>query len=319
MDLIYISIFVAGLWFLIEGADIIVNHATKVAREMGVSKFMIGLTLVAFSTTLPELTVSLLSAMSGVPAIATGTIIGSIIVNIGLILGLAAVIHPLTTDHETLKLSYFMIIFVLMLSLVLFDGILWYEGLILVIAFLVYIYSYFLEVRKQRRLSVLVGPSKMKLIPQHPKNNIIKHIVYCLVGGVIVVMGAQMLITSTINIASWLHVSELMISLIVISIGTSLPELAVAITGAVKKVKGISIGDIIGANIYNVFVLGLTSLFATIPITTNLLMINIPIMIIISFTLVFFIKRDWKISRDEGIILLAIYLLFVVLQFLVIS
>ena len=151
MDLIYISIFIAGVWFLIKGADIIINHATRVARELGVSKFMIGLTLVAFSTTLPEMTVSVLSALSGVPSIATGTVVGSIIVNIGLILGLAAIIRPLTTDEEILKLNYFMILFVLMASLVLFDGVVWYEGLILIAAFLVYIYSYFLEVRKQMR------------------------------------------------------------------------------------------------------------------------------------------------------------------------
>ena len=308
--------FVAGLWFLIKGADIIINHATKVAREMGVSKFMIGLTLVAFSTTLPELTVSVLSAFSGVPSIATGTIIGSIIVNIGLILGLASIIHPLTTDHETLKLSYFMIIFVLMLSLVLFDGIVWYEGIILVAAFLVYIYSYFLEVRKQRRLQVIVGPHKKKMIPANPRNNTIKHILFCIVGGVIVVMGAQMLINSTVSIAQWLQVPELMISLLIISVGTSLPELAVAITGAVKHVKGISIGDIIGANIYNVFVLGLTSLAATVPVTINLVMTNIPLMIILSFALMISIKRDWKISRDEGAVLLGIYIIFVLLQFI---
>ena len=149
MDLIYISIFIAGTWFLIKGADIIINHATKVAREMGVSKFMIGLTLVAFSTTLPEMTVSVLSAFSGVASIATGTVVGSIIVNIGLILGLAAIIRPLTTDEETLKLNYFMILFVLMLSLVLFEGIMWYEGVILIAAF--FLGNWFLsEVKKAK-------------------------------------------------------------------------------------------------------------------------------------------------------------------------
>ena len=107
-----------------------------------------------------------------------------------------------------------------------------------------------------------------------------------------------------------------MISLLIISVGTSLPELAVAITGAVKHVKGISIGDIIGANIYNVFVLGLTSLAATVPVTINLVMTNIPLMIILSFALMISIKRDWKISRDEGAVLLGIYIIFVLLQFI---
>lgn len=316
MDLIYIPIFIAGIWFLIKGADIIVKHATKVARELGISKFMIGLTLVAFSTTLPELSVSVISAFSGVASIATGTIVGSIIVNIGLILGLAAIIRPLTTDEETLKLNYFMILFVLMLSLVLFDGIMWYEGLILLIAFSVYIYSYFFEVKKQRRLQVLVGPTRKKLMPNEPQNNIIKHALYCLFGGVIVVMGAQLLINSTTNIASWLNVSELLISLLVISIGTSLPELAVAITSAIRRVKGISIGNIIGANIYNVFVLGLASLAAPIPVTQNLVFFNIPLMIILSFSLLFFIRSKWKITKNEGFILLSIYLIFIFLQFI---
>ncbi len=316
MDFIYITAFIAGTWFLIKGADIVVNHATRVARELGVSKFMIGLTLVAFSTTLPELSVSLLSAFSGVASIATGTIIGSIIVNTGLILGLAAIIKPLTTEEETLRMSYFMIIFVLMLSLVLFDGIMWYEGVILVIAFFIYMYSYFLEVRKQRRLQLLVGPSRKKIIPKEQHNNLIKHILYCLLGGIIVVMGAEMLIDSTINIARWLNISELLISLLVISIGTSLPELAVALTGAIKKVKGISIGDIMGANIFNVFVIGLSSIASPIPVTQKIVFFNIPLMIVLSFSLMVFIKTKWRITRNEGIVLLGLYALFVIFQFL---
>jgi cation:H+ antiporter len=316
MDFIFICIFVAGFWFLIKGADIIIDHATKVARELGISKFMIGLTLVAFSTTLPELSVSVISALSGVASIATGTIIGSIIVNIGLILGLAAIIRPLTTDEETLKLNYFMILFILMLSLVLFDGIVWYEGLILIIAFFVYIYSYFIEVKRQRSLQTLVGPSRKKMIPQNPHNDIVKHVLFCLLGGIIIVMGAEMLINSTVNIARWLNISELLISLLAISIGTSLPELAVALTGAIRKVKGISIGDIIGANIYNVFVLGLASLVSAVPVTQNLILFNIPLMIFISFCLMIFIKNGWKITKNEGFALLSIYLIFVFMQFI---
>ena len=317
MDIIYISIFIAGIWFLIKGADIIVNHATKLARELGISKFMIGLTLVAFSTTLPELSVSVISALSGVASIATGTTIGSIIVNTGLILGLAAIIKPLTTDEETLKLSYFMMLFILMTSLVLFDGVMWYEGAILLIAFLVYMYSYFFEVRKQRRLQTIVGSSRKKLLPKDiEKNNTTKHIIMCVLGGVIIVMGAEMLINSTINIARWLGVSELLISLLLVSIGTSLPELAVVMTGIMKRARGIAIGDVIGANIFNVFVLGVASLVTTIPVTDNLVMFNIPLMILLSFVLMLSIKTKWKITRIEGIALLALYVIFVVLQFM---
>ncbi len=317
MDLLYVSMFIAGTWFLIKGADMIVNHATKVARELGVSKFMIGLTLVAFSTTLPELSVSLISAMSGVPAIATGTVVGSIIVNMSLIIGIAAVIRPLITDEETLKLSYFMLLFILMLSLVLFDGIVWYEGVILLTAFVVYIYSYFLEVRKQRRLQVIVGPSRKKLIPKEKGNaETMKHTAYCILGGIIVVMGANMLISSTMKIAEWLHISEMIISLLLISVGTSLPEFAVAITGAVKRVRGISIGDIIGANIYNVFVISISSLAATVPVTQNLILFNIPLMIIMSFAFMISIKTGWRINKREGMVLLGLYVLFVLLQFL---
>jgi cation:H+ antiporter len=316
MDFIYISIFVAGIWFLIKGADVIVAHASKLAHELGISKFMIGLTLVAFSTTLPELSVSVISALSGVASIATGTTVGSIIVNTGLILGLAAIIRPMTTDEESLKLSYFMMLFVLMTSLVLFDGVMWYEGAILLIAFLVYMYSYFLEVRKQRRLQTIVGPSRKRLIPKdNAAHNTSRHILMCIVGGVVIVMGAEMLITSTVNIAKWIGVSELLISLLVISLGTSLPELAVVMTGIMKRVKGISIGDIIGANIYNVFVLGVASLAAKIPVTQNLVLFNIPIMILLSFVLMISIKTKWKITRIEGLALLILYAAFVILQF----
>jgi cation:H+ antiporter len=314
IDFTLISMFVAGFWFLTKGADMIVRHATRVAREMGISKFMIGLTLVAFSTTLPEMTVSIMSAVSGAATIATGTIVGSMIVNIGLILGLAAIIRPLTTDDEAVKLNYFMIIFVLMFSVVLFDGILWYEGLILITAFMVYLYSYFLEVRRHTRLQTLVGTKKIvpNVVDRKEKT---MNIMFSLLGGVIVVMGAQMLVSSTMSIAEMLHVSELVISVLAISVGTSLPELAVAITGALRHVRGISIGNIVGANIYNVFTLGLVSLISTVPVTSRFLVFNIPLMIILSFMLLLFMKTQWKVTKIEGVALFSVYLIFVALQF----
>ncbi len=318
MILAYVLLFIAGLILLIKGADIVVKYASQTARLLGVSNFMIGLTLVAFSTTLPELSVSIMSVFSGAVGIAVGTTLGSIIANSALILALAAVLVPLATNRDVLRLNYILLIYLLILSLLLIDGLVWYEGLVLIIMFAVYMRNI---IKKGRRVET--DTKKKKIKTQHDKGRIAKYIVFTIFGGGLVVAGARLLIESTINISTIWGVPEILIAIIAVAVGTSLPELAVVMTAAFKRIVGISIGDILGANMFNVMVLGTASLVSTIPVTAKILTIVIPIMLLVNVLLLlfmskkwWFVSKKWQLSRVEGIILLVIYAIFVALQFI---
>lgn len=312
----YFLFFAVGVALLIKGADIVVKYASKTARLLGVSNFMIGLTLVAFSTTLPELSVSIMSAFSGVVDIATGTVLGSIIANPALILALAAVFVPLATNRNIKRLNYILIVYLLIFSLLLIDGLVWYEGLALIILFAFYMGN---MIKRGRGMGSETKKKKTKT--QYNQGRIAKYIVFTIFGGGLVVAGAKLLIDSTISISTIWGVPEILIAIIAVAIGTSLPELAVVITAAFKKMVGISIGDILGANMFNVMVLGATSLVSPIPVTTKILTIVIPIMLLVNVLLLlfmstkWFVSKKWQLSRAEGAILLVIYAIFIWLQF----
>lgn len=312
----YFFLFAVGLVLLIKGADIVVKYASKTARLLGVSNFMIGLTLVAFSTTLPELSVSLMSAFSGVVDIATGTALGSIIANPALILGLAALFVPLATDRSILRLNYVLIIYLLVLSLLLIDGLVWYEGVILLILFAAYMGRL---IKRGKKMKSGIEKKMPKL--DYSRGRILKYVVFTVIGGGIVVAGARLLVDSTISISTAWGVPEMLIAIIAVAIGTSLPELAVVMTAAFKKMVGISIGDILGANMFNVMVLGVTSLAITIPVTTRVLTLVIPMVLLVNALLLIFMgtkwfgSKKWQLSRAEGAILLTVYIIFICLQF----
>lgn len=318
MILAYVLLFIAGLALLIKGADIVVKYATQTARLLNVSNFMIGLTLVAFSTTLPELSVSIMSAFSGVVDIAIGTTLGSIIANSALILALAVVFVPLATNRDVLRLNYILLIYLLILSLLLIDGLVWYEGLALIILFAAYMGN---MIKRGKGTESETKKKKTK-IQYNNQGRIAKYIVFTIFGGGLVVVGARLLIESTINISTIWGVPEILIAIIAVAIGTSLPELAVVMTAAFKRMVGISIGDILGANMFNVMVLGATSLVSTVSVTAKILTIVIPIMLLVNVLLLLFMSakwlmsKKWQLSRAEGVILLVIYAIFVALQFI---
>lgn len=313
----YLLLFAVGMALLIKGADIVVKYASKAARLLGVSNFMIGVTLVAFSTTLPELTVSLMSAFSGVVDIATGTTLGSIIANPALILALAAIFVPLATDKEIIRLNYTLLVYLLILSLLLIDGLVWYEGLILIVLFAFYMGNTIMRGGRKE-----TETDKKKTKPHYIRGKIGKYVLFTIFGGGIVVAGAKLLIDSTVNLSIILGVPEIIIAIIAVAIGTSLPELAVAMTAAFKKIVGISIGDILGANMFNILVLALASLVSTVPVTTKTLTVVIPTALLVNALLLVFMctkwfgSPKWQLSRIEGAILIVIYAIFVWLQFL---
>lgn len=311
----FILLFLAGLALLIKGADLVSDHGSKLAKSWGVSELVIGITLVAVATSLPELAVSVISAITESASIATGTIIGSNISNIGLIIGISALIFPLATKREFLRQEYAMIAFCVIGALFLLDGMFWYEGAILIAMLLVYMY---LLIRQKKPKTPNIIEEFMAFFRERMlrrKRRPWAHLLVAIAGGVVVVIGAEVLIFSTLRISEMIGISELVISLIAIAIGTSLPELAVSFTAAFKGMRGISIGNIIGSNIFNISILGIASVFSVVPVTQTIVQISLPIMIILSLLLLVFMKTKWEISRKEGVVLLLVYAAFIYLLF----
>ncbi len=306
---INILIFVVSLGILIKGADMITNYASRLAKIWGVSELVIGITIVAISTSLPELAVSLISVIGSIGGIAVGTIIGSNIANIGLIVGISALASPLLVTRKFIREGIVMLFFCIVTAALLLDGMFWYEGTILILMLFGYLYYLVksLDPMHRRRMT--------KAQEEKRHRDVIKCLLFCAAGAVFIAIGAEVLVYSTTNIATWLGISEVVIALIAIAIGTSLPEFATSVVAALKKMRGISVGNIIGSNIFNVSILGLVSLFGPVPTSAPMNAINIPIMLSLGLLLILFMRKGMKIDRTEAVVLFGIYLVFLVLQF----
>lgn len=307
MMIAYILMFAVGLALLIKGSEYVTLYASRLAKLLGVSETVIGLTVVSLSTSLPELSVSLLSIFFGSSEIPTGTIVGSNIANVCLILGLSAVFSVIKTNKELFRKSLYTLFFTILVSLFLIGKMGFYEGGLIVILFCCYI---FMVVRNKG------NPGGGIDGVTEEDGGKYRNLALSLLGGLIVVVGAEMLIESTINMAHVMGISELFISFIAIAIGTSLPELAVSFTAAVKKMEGISIGNILGSNVFNIFILSLVAVFAGIPSNVAIIFKGLPVLVLSALLLTLFIRRKWEITTAEGTLLLALYTVFILLQFI---
>jgi cation:H+ antiporter len=308
MDFIIETIlFTVGLAVLLKGASIFTDSASRIAKSLGVSDIAIGLTLVAFTTSLPELAVSVLSAFRGVQGIALGNVIGSNIANVGLVLGLAALMTPAIAIHRSeLKQGYIMIAVTLISVLFLVDGLSPVKGIILLAGLLGYIY--YLSREKDLKENV-IG----KIME---RGNLSKGMILCAAGAAGVLLGAEILIGSSIRIAESFGISEAVIGLTLVAVGTSLPELATSITAAVKKLEGIALGNIIGSNIFNLMmVMGASALAGTITADLSMLSQSVPVMILLSVILVILMKTENRLGRIEGVALLSLYAFFIYMKF----
>lgn len=296
---IYIPAFIIGFILLLKGADLVTEHASRVAKSLGISQLVIGITLVAMATSLPELAVSLISAFTNA-GIATGTVIGSNISNILFILGISVLLYPMATGKEFLKQEYAVLLFSVVLAILLLGNMQWYHGLILIAMFIVYMRH------------VLKGPSRD--VKPVPGERVSRDVAISVIGAILVVIGAKLLVDSTVAVAGWLGISEMVIALTVIAIGTSLPELATSVAAALKKMRGIAVGNIIGSNIFNITILGITALIRTVPTTAEVIAINIPMMLFATILLMLVIKFHKRLSRPVGACFLALFILFILLQ-----
>ncbi|OOZ36791.1 calcium/sodium antiporter [Solemya velesiana gill symbiont] len=308
--LLDIAAIVAGFALLVWGADRFVTGAAAIARNLGVSPILIGLTIVGFGTSAPEILVSSMASLQGTPGLAIGNAIGSNIANIALILGVTALIAPLTVRSETLRREYPILLIVTFLTLALMlDGELSvFDGVALLASLVALLYA---VVRIGLR-SRAQDPLEVEFEAEIPEAMSMGRAIFLFILGLaLLLISSRMLVWGAVNIATALGVSELVIGLTIVALGTSLPELAASIASALKGEHDIAIGNVLGSNMYNLLaVLAMPGLIAPGVFSPEVLTRDMPL--VIGLTLMLFVmgygfKGVGRINRVEGLILALIF------------
>jgi len=308
-----ILLFIAGLAFLIIGAEFLVKGASRLAGVFGISPLVIGLTVVAFGTSSPELAVSIKAAMSDQAAIAVGNVIGSNIFNTLFILGLSALIVPLVVSQQLIRfdmpLMIALSVIVLLFSL---DGkFSRIEGTTLATGLLIYIW--FLISQSPRESSNIKEEYSGEFRVKTQVDSWIRNLILILVGLALLVLGSRWLVDSAVSFARYLGISELVIGLTIIAAGTSLPEVVTSAVAAFRGKRDIAVGNVVGSNIFNIMaVLGITSIVAPtgIEVSNAVISFDIPVMIAVAFACLPIFFTGGVISRQEGALLLGYYIAY---------
>jgi len=310
MNLLFIVI---GFVLLILGGNWLLKAAVGFSIRLNIPKIVIGMTVVSFATSLPELIVSVKSALDGYADLALGNVIGSNIANLGLVLGITILVSTISVQKGFYKIDWpiMMIASILLYFFIAFDGELQrYEGIILfsfLIIFLVFLLKF----------------QKTAVVDELPEDDIelplYKGVLLLILGGVALWGGSELLINGAVGIAHKFNVSERIIGITIVSVGTSIPELAASLIAVLKKEKAISLGNLIGSNVFNILaVLGITSMITPIKVTDYGLLTN-DIFWMLGISLLIlplnFVPVSMKLSWKEGLILIALYLLFMVSMF----
>ncbi len=307
---------IVGLALLVVGGDFLVRASVGLSFRLKISKLVIGMTVVSFATSAPELLVSLQAALDGISDIALGNVIGSNIANIGLVLGITAIISPLAVDRDFYKLNWPMM---MLASFVLYyflknDGVLTaLEGLILFIGLVLFLVILIRSSRKSTKANLEEVDDALATVSDF------KIFMWLLIGAAGLYFGSLWLVEGAKQLATAVGISDYAISVTVIAIGTSVPELAASVIAALKKEKAISLGNLIGSNIFNIAsVLGLTAMVKPIvvnPDTPQILSTNIFWMIGFAAILIplMLIPKRFEIGRLKGMVLFGAYIFFIYL------
>ena len=314
--IINILLLVLGFILLIKGADIFVDGASSTAQNFKVSKMLIGLTIIAFGTSAPELAVSLKALSSGSTDMVLGNVIGSCILNIFLILGIASVIHPIKIKENTVKKELPLCLLISTLLVVLFldvtlanytiNQITRSDAFVILLFFLVFLY-YLFSLSKQKKEKNDV-----------PKFKLGKSLLFVVIGLAGIIIGSDLVVNNAINIASAIGVSQRIISLTIIAFGTSLPELVTTIVSSKKGEQELLLGNIIGSNIFNIcIVLGIpVAIFGTLT-PDSFQFIDMVMLITSSLLLYLFSKTHKTITRFEGIMMLILFTIYYIMVFVI--
>ena len=312
--LMHVIIFLIGLTTLHFGSKWLVKGSSRLASTLHVRPIIIGVTIVAFGSSAPEGAVSMMASFKGNSDIALGNILGSVIANIGLVLGLSATISPLRVQLSIIKkelplMIVAIIVFYLMaldLRISRLEGGVLLTGIILFLAYVIY------QAFRDRQNSLLAEKKYGRFLrcERGVKSRLLLLI---LIGLISVIGGAHLLIKSAIFIAEEFGISQLIIAITLVAIGTSLPELAISIVAAYHKEADISVGNVIGSNIFNIFfIIGAAAMINPLSIEKGTRLFEFPVSLVFGFLLFLIMKTRLEISRIEGTFLLTLYVLFLI-------
>ena len=308
-----ILLILVGFVLLIKGADILVDGSSAIAKKLRISEIVIGLTIVSIGTSMPELFVSTSSALQGSSDISIGNVIGSNICNLLLILGLSSIIHPVKFQKQTKLIENPMLIILTIIFLIMCNinqDISRIEGIILLIIFVAFlIYTVIMGKKSQDEEIIKISLEDSKKI------SILKNVCFIILGIIGLKIGGDLVVDNAKLIAQALNISEKIIGLTIVAIGTSLPELVTSVTAAIKGDSDIAIGNIVGSNIFNLlFIIGLSAVIT--PITYNI-SYNFDIIILfiaMILMLIFpFIKPKDEMSRGNGFIYTMLYIIYLLI------
>ena len=307
---------IIGFGLLVWGAERFVHGAAAIAKNFGVSPLIIGLTVVGIGTSAPEILISVIAAYQGNPALAVGNALGSNITNIALVLGITAIVMPMTVKSETLRREYPIMFGIMLLSLLL----VWdqhlgqIDGVILISGLFVMLFWMIRQGRKEK-----TDPMEAEFEQEIPEIPTQKAILWFVIGLVLLIISSRGLVWGSVNIAQAAGISDLVIGLTIVAIGTSLPELAASITSVLKKEHDIAIGNIIGSNMFNLLVVfGIPGLISPHILDPAIIQRDFPFMIglsVVLFLMAYGFKGEGRINRFEGSLLLGGYTAYMVVLY----
>ena len=308
--LLNVFLLIVGFLILIKGADYFVDGASSFASNLKVPKMVIALTIVAFGTSAPEFAVSFKSMLSNSGELVLGNVVGSNIINILLILGVSSIVRPLAVKSNTVKKELPILLIITTLLTVVFcdssfnnkmiNTITRADGFVILLFFLIFVYYLFSVIRNRNDND-----------DEKPKFGLVKSILVSIIGITAVVLGSNFVVDSATYIAQYFGISERIIGLSIVALGTSLPELVTSVVAAKKNEIDLAVGNIIGSNIFNIgIVLGLPIIIFGDIVPLGFSMLDIITMILSVVVLFWFSFNDGKISRKEGIIMIVLFLLY---------
>ena len=315
MDAILIAKLLGGLVVLTSGAETLVRGASHLAAAWGLSPLIIGLTVVAYGTSAPELAVSLHASLAGNPAIAVANVVGANIFNVLCVLGICALMAPLVISRQLVRIDVpIMIGASLMLWGLAFDGELsWIDGIVLLITIVIYtVWS----IKMSRKESVEVPEDvlqEFEAARAHRGGHVVKHLVLMIVGLAMLLLGAHWLVDGAVAVARSLGVSDVIVGLTVVAVGTSLPELTTSIVAIIRGQQDIAVGHIIGSNIFNILgIVGVSAVAAPdgLIVAPSMIDMDIPIMVVVALACLPIFFTGLKIVRWEGLIFLLAYVAY---------
>ncbi|PIR39465.1 MAG: sodium:calcium antiporter [Alphaproteobacteria bacterium CG11_big_fil_rev_8_21_14_0_20_39_49] len=315
MDYILI---ISGLVLLFAGGEALVRGSVAISERLGISAILIGVVVVGFGTSTPELMVSVKASLAGQPDIALGNVVGSNIANVLLILGISAIICPVICDAKAIRRDALAVLGVSVLLFVLtFTGsISAITGAIMIALLIVYIiYSYKAEMRDKKALKATAPDTVHEHEAQEFSNKLGLGVslLMSVVGITMLVFGADFLVEGASNIARQAGIPEAVIGLTLVAVGTSLPELATAISAAVKKNSDVIIGNVLGSNLFNILsILGITAIIKPVPLSGQIASFDVPLNLgvaLLTLLIIYFVRR---VSRMTGAIFLVSYVIYIV-------